>query len=56
MASGHGLMHGRVLDRDHQNFEESTEVIVPLTEEEKKAKLEELREKYFPPTRPPPQI
>ena len=30
---------------DHQNFEESTEVIKPLTEEEKKAKLEDLRKK-----------
>ncbi|KAI5812598.1 ubiquitin-related domain-containing protein [Pyronema omphalodes] len=30
---------------EHSNFEESTEVIKPLTEEEKKAKLEELREK-----------
>ncbi|KAF8252896.1 hypothetical protein K440DRAFT_680754 [Wilcoxina mikolae CBS 423.85] len=29
----------------HTNFEESTEVIKPLTEEEKKAKLAELREK-----------
>jgi len=28
---------------EHQNFSESTEEIVPLTEEEKKAKLEELR-------------
>lgn len=32
-------------DSDHQNFEESTEAIVPLTEEEKKAKLVELRER-----------
>ena len=31
---------------EHANFEESTEVIKPLTEEEKKAKLVELREKY----------
>lgn len=30
---------------DHQNFEESTEVIKPLTEEEKIAKLAELRER-----------
>jgi hypothetical protein len=30
---------------EHQNFEESTEEIKPLTEEEKKAKLAELREK-----------
>ena len=29
----------------HINFAESTEEIAPLTEEEKKAKLEELREK-----------
>ena len=29
----------------HQDFSESTEEIAPLTEEEKKAKLEELREK-----------
>jgi len=29
----------------HENFEESTEVIQPLTEDEKKAKLAELREK-----------
>jgi hypothetical protein len=29
--------------REHQNFSESTEEIAPLTEEEKKAKLEELR-------------
>lgn len=29
----------------HDQFEESTEVIKPLTEEEKKAKLEELRQK-----------
>jgi len=31
---------------EHANFEESTEVIKPLTEEEKKEKLAELREKY----------
>jgi hypothetical protein len=30
---------------EHQNFEESTEVIKPLTEEEKKSKLIELRER-----------
>ena len=30
---------------EHVNFAESTEEIVPLTEEEKKAKLEELRQK-----------
>jgi UBX domain-containing protein 1/4 len=30
---------------EHQNFSESTEEIKPLTEEEKKAKLEELRER-----------
>lgn len=30
---------------DHQAFSESTEEIKPLTEEEKKAKLQELREK-----------
>lgn len=30
---------------EHQDFSESTEEIAPLTEEEKKAKLEELREK-----------
>ena len=30
---------------EHTNFEESTEVIKPLTEEEKKAKLAELRER-----------
>ncbi|KAI9771294.1 MAG: hypothetical protein M1840_002264 [Geoglossum simile] len=30
---------------EHQNFSESTEEIAPLTEEEKKAKLEELRQK-----------
>lgn len=30
---------------DHTNFSESTEEIAPLTEEEKKAKLEELRER-----------
>ncbi|KAG8632086.1 hypothetical protein KVT40_001226 [Elsinoe batatas] len=30
---------------EHMNFEESTEEIAPLTEEEKKAKLEELRQK-----------
>jgi len=30
---------------EHTNFEESTEVIKPLTEEEKKAKLSELRER-----------
>ena len=29
----------------HENFEESTEEIAPLTEEEKKAKLAELKEK-----------
>jgi hypothetical protein len=32
--------------REHTNFEESTEVIKPLTEEEKKAKLSELRERW----------
>jgi hypothetical protein len=31
--------------REHTDFSESTEEIAPLTEEEKKAKLEELREK-----------
>jgi hypothetical protein len=31
--------------RDHTDFSESTEEIAPLTEEEKKAKLEELRER-----------
>ena len=31
--------------RDHTDFSESTEEIAPLTEEEKKAKLAELREK-----------
>lgn len=30
---------------EHQNFSESTEEIAPLTEEEKKQKLEELRQK-----------
>ena len=30
---------------EHQNFEESTEEIAPLTEEEKAARLQELREK-----------
>lgn len=30
---------------EHQDFSESTEEVAPLTEEEKKAKLEELREK-----------
>jgi hypothetical protein len=35
----------RLLCSDHSNFEESTEVIKPLTEEEKKAKLAELRER-----------
>ncbi|KAH0613188.1 uncharacterized protein H6S33_009568 [Morchella sextelata] len=30
---------------EHQNFEESTEIIKPLTEEEKAAKLQELRER-----------
>ena len=30
---------------EHTNFAESTEEIAPLTEEEKKAKLEELRQK-----------
>ncbi|PNS14145.1 hypothetical protein CAC42_6658 [Sphaceloma murrayae] len=30
---------------EHMNFEESTEEIAPLTEEQKKAKLEELRQK-----------
>jgi hypothetical protein len=32
-------------DREHVDFSESTEEIAPLTEEEKKAKLEELRQK-----------
>ncbi len=32
-------------DRDHQDFSESTDEIAPLTEEEKKARLEELRQK-----------
>lgn len=31
--------------RDHTDFSESTEEIAPLTEEEKKAKLDELRER-----------
>lgn len=31
--------------RDHTDFSESTEEIAPLTEEEKKARLEELRQK-----------
>jgi len=30
---------------DHTDFSESTDEIVPLTEEEKKARLEELRQK-----------
>lgn len=30
---------------DHTDFSESTEEIAPLTEEEKKAKLEELRQR-----------
>lgn len=30
---------------EHTDFSESTEEIAPLTEEEKKAKLEELRER-----------
>jgi hypothetical protein len=34
-------------NREHQNFEESTEVIKPLTEEEKKSKLIELRERFY---------
>jgi hypothetical protein len=33
------------MNRDHTDFSESTEEIAPLTEEEKKAKLEELRER-----------
>lgn len=33
------------MNREHVNFEESTQEIAPLTEEEKKAKLEELRRK-----------
>jgi hypothetical protein len=32
-------------DREHVDFSESTEEIAPLTEEEKKQKLEELRQK-----------
>lgn len=32
-------------DSEHTDFSESTEEIAPLTEEEKKAKLEELRER-----------
>jgi hypothetical protein len=31
--------------RDHTDFSESTEELAPLTEEEKKARLEELRQK-----------
>ena len=31
--------------RDHTDFSESTEEIAPLTEEEKKARLEDLRKK-----------
>lgn len=31
--------------REHTDFSESTDEIAPLTEEEKKARLEELREK-----------
>ncbi|KAJ3327940.1 hypothetical protein HDU76_010860 [Blyttiomyces sp. JEL0837] len=36
-AEGHAIKTG------HQNFSESTQIIKPLTEEEKKAKLEELK-------------
>lgn len=32
---------------EHQNFEESKEIIKPLTEEEKKAKLAELKQRFF---------
>jgi UBX domain-containing protein 1/4 len=32
-------------NREHVDFSESTEEIAPLTEEEKKARLEELRQK-----------
>ena len=35
---------------EHQNFEESKEIIKPLTEEEKKAKLAELKQRFVPPT------
>lgn len=35
----------RIITREHTDFSESTEEIKPLTEEEKKAKLEELRER-----------
>ncbi len=34
-----------MLVREHADFSESTEEIAPLTEEEKKQKLEELRQK-----------
>lgn len=34
---------------EHQNFEQSTEQVKPLTAEEKAAKLKELREKYVLP-------
>ena len=37
--------HTNTAHRDHTDFAESTEEIAPLTEEEKKAKLEQLREK-----------
>ena len=57
MPPGRGFSRGfylrtkLIICRDHQNFEESTEEIKPLTEEEKKAKLAELRERcgHVPP-------
>lgn len=37
--------HANFARSDHTDFSESTEEIAPLTEEEKKARLEELRQK-----------
>jgi hypothetical protein len=38
-------VHADTCHRDHTDFSESTEEIAPLTEEEKKARLEDLRQK-----------
>jgi len=35
----------KCLIREHQNFDESAEELAPLTDEEKKAKLEELKQR-----------
>lgn len=46
MRISHGYADADTLfNSEHTDFSESTEEIAPLTEEQKKAKLEELREK-----------